>query len=195
MKRFMILMVFIVIAACGQEEQNKSDANQDEIMVKEVSSVAIKAGTPNNAKKIPSDAIALSIESKNGVPNNEICLGVSVANFSKILSTQYTISWDPAILSFSQVQNFKLPQMTKQNFGFNHLEKGQLPSVWIDNSLSGITLSDGTKIYDICFIPKAGATGKSSSVQFSEEPTPFESVNLQEQVLKIITEAGTINVQ
>ena len=53
--------------------------------------------------------ITLKIDSKEASSGEVVCLNVSGSNFRRILSTQYSIQWDPAVLSYSGLTNFKLP--------------------------------------------------------------------------------------
>jgi len=124
----------------------------------------------------------------------EVCVDVSVADFRNLLSMQYSLVWDPEVLSFENVQGFKLPNLGMNNFGANRTEEGILTFVWIDNTLQGVNLSDGTVIYQICFKVK-GKTGSGSEIKFSPEPTPFEVVNIKEEVLGINGVSGSVVVQ
>ena len=189
-----VVLISLILFSCGNEPKQSTEEQEKE--EPQVLSTANQAPPTKVIQPVvPVGSIGLSLESKTATEGNEICVGVFVSGFTNILSTQYTISWDPTILAYAQVRDFKLPQMTKQNFGEFHSEKGKLPNVWIDNSLTGVSLPDGTKIYEICWVPKSGSKGRSSSIQFTQEPTPFESVNLQEKVLEIIPTHGKIEVK
>ena len=61
--------------------------------------------------------ITLKIDSKEAASGEVVCLNVSGTNFRRILSTQYSIQWDAAVLTYTGLTNFKLPYMTKENFG------------------------------------------------------------------------------
>jgi hypothetical protein len=104
------------------------------------------------------------------------------------------LRWDPKVLEYTGVQNFKLPFLTKDNFGVMGIKKGFLTVVWIENNLSGATLADGSPLYQICFTVK-GKTGSSSSVSFSPTPTPFEAVNSKEQLAKVTVVNGSVTVK
>jgi len=42
---------------------------------------------------------------------------------------------------------------------------------WSDPNAVGVTLADGTTIFELCFIVR-GAVGASSSITFTDDPTP-----------------------
>lgn len=196
MKRFIFLLVILFGIGC-QSESNQgastTSTNDSGTVVATATQNQPKASTTD--PNAPVGSITLEAEKKTGSVGNEVCVGIMVSNFQKILSTQYTLKWDPTILNFAQVRGFNLPLMTTQNFGLVHKDKGLLPCVWIDNSLRGVNLTDGAKIYEICFIPKSGSLGKTSPIEFTETPTPFESVNLDERVLTIVPQSGSVTVQ
>ena len=141
-----------------------------------------------------SSAITLKAEKKTAAPGSKVCVNISADQFNKMLSTQYTLRWDPKVLEFSGVQNFKLPYLTKDNFGLIGIKKGFLTVVWIENSLQGATLAAGAPMYQVCFTVK-GKAGSSSNISFSTSPTPYEAVNSKEQLAKFSVVNGSVTVK
>jgi hypothetical protein len=137
--------------------------------------------------------LTLVAEHKVARSGQEVCVNISVADFNKLLSMQYSLVWDPEVLAFENVQGFNLPYLGENNFGLNRKDKGILTFVWIDNALKGISLADGTVIYQICFKVK-GQIGSGSEIKFSQQPTPFEVVDKSEQVLGLNGVAGSVVV-
>lgn len=123
----------------------------------------------------------------------EVCVNISVADFQNLLSMQYSLVWDPEVLSFEKVQGFNLPYLGENNFGLNRKDKGILTFVWIDNALQGVNLSDGTVIYQLCF-RVTGKAGAGTEIKFSPEPTPFEVVDKREQVIGLNGVSGSVVV-
>ena len=141
-----------------------------------------------------SNAITLKAEKKTAAPGSKVCVNISVDNFSKMLSTQYTLRWDPKVLEYTGVQGFKLPYLTKDNFGTVGIKKGFLTVVWIENNLKGADLANGAAMYQVCFTVK-GKTGSTSSIAFSPTPTPYEAVNSKEQLAKVSVVNGSVSVK
>jgi len=141
-----------------------------------------------------STPIILKVESKESLAGEVICLHITGTNFRRILSTQYSLQWDPSVLTFAGLTNFKLPFMNKENFGVQAVDKGVLTCMWIDNSLKGVNLVDDSPLYQICF-RVTGRSGASSAIKFTQKPTPFESVNLEERLVTINPVAGNIKVR
>ena len=141
-----------------------------------------------------SSAITLKAEKKTAAPGSKVCVNISVDNFSKMLATQYSLKWDPKVLEYTGVQGFKLPYLTKDNFGTVGIKKGFLTVVWIENNLKGADLANGAVMYQVCFTVK-GKAGSSSSIAFSPTPTPFEAVNSKEQLAKVSVVNGSVSVK
>ncbi|MEZ4935192.1 MAG: hypothetical protein R2788_24040 [Saprospiraceae bacterium] len=59
----------------------------------------------------------MQITSAKASKGSETCVSVKVSQFNDIVSMQYTMKWDPAILTFKEVKNFGLPGLEEANFG------------------------------------------------------------------------------
>lgn len=110
------------------------------------------------------------------VPNGQqVCLPVSVQNFNDILSTQYSINWNPAVLQYQSVTGLNLAGLTQNSFGTTTTANGQLALSWSDPNATGLTIPSGTNIFNVCF-NVVGSNGQSSSVSITSTPTPVEVV-------------------
>jgi len=123
-----------------------------------------------------------------------ICLDITVAGFQQLISMQYSVRWDKNVLEFKELKNFQLPSMDGNNFGTNNAQDGVLTALWIENSLKGIAIADGTSIYQICYKVK-GKSGQFSSANFVDKPTPFEAVNTRDEVVGIKGMDGKVTVK
>jgi hypothetical protein len=119
---------------------------------------------------------------------------VLVKDFNKLLSMQYTITWNKNVLTFKELKNFKLPYLDVNDFGTNHTLDGTLTIAWIDESLKGATLPDGSSAYQVCFVAK-GKTGESSYFKITDRPTSIEVVNLREKVIPLKKTPGKVTIQ
>ncbi|MCB0638331.1 MAG: hypothetical protein KDC54_16995, partial [Lewinella sp.] len=86
-------------------------------------------------------------------------VAVTARHLQDLVGLQYTHSWNPVELSFlevvgnndfpTSVANFnQQPAMTSQ---------GKLPFSWLDNTLAGVNLSDGTALYHLRFVKLTAA--------------------------------------
>jgi hypothetical protein len=138
--------------------------------------------------------IGISIDDVKVQKGEQLCLPVHLFNFRNMLSMQYTIKFDPEALQFVGVIDHQLPYMNTSNFGLHNAQKGEITVVWIDNSLQGVTKAEGDPAYTLCFRVKGG-TGTQTEITFSDKPTPFESVNVNEPVIPINTKKSTVKIQ
>jgi Cohesin domain len=123
-----------------------------------------------------------------------VCLDITVAGFQQLVSMQYSVRWDKNVLEFKELKNFQLPSMDGNNFGTNNAQDGVLTALWIENSLKGIAIADGTSIYQICYKVK-GKSGQFSSINFVDKPTPFEAVNTRDEIVGIKGMDGKVTVK
>ena len=218
MKKILLLGILFAFMACQsdsktesqqqaalelQQRQPNAPATQTQVSEKtaapQSSDTEIKEepkiGTREAYQPPQSDDVLLLSATSTTIKTGETgCIDVKAQRFNRLLSMQYTMAWDAKVLKFNSVKNFGLPYMSQQNFAGNRLLEGLLPFVWIDNQLKGTTLPDNTTIFTICF-DGIGKAGQSSAFEFVEKPTPFEVVNLQEEVQKLEASAGKITLE
>ena len=102
-----------------------------------------------------------------------ITVDVNVGDFSGVVSMQYSMNWNPAILQFEKVQGFKLKDLSTSNFGAEQAKDGNLLMAWYDSSVRGVTLNNGTVIYQVVFRVIGEDTSKSR-IRFSGKPLIIE---------------------
>lgn len=101
----------------------------------------------------------------------KICLDVTVEDFNEILSFQYSINYDSALLGRAYIQNFGLADLQESNF--NVVTPGIVRVGWDDSALQGVNIPDETVLYQICFESQANLPG-STDVVFSGLPLEQE---------------------
>jgi hypothetical protein len=138
--------------------------------------------------------LVLKAQGGKAPAGSQACVEVKVQGFVNLLSMQYTMAWDAEVLTYQGVGKPGLPGLSNQNFGAHRTAEGLLTFVWIDGSLRGVTLPDDSTIFSVCF-DVVGKAGAASPFRFIEQPTPFESVNLAEQLVEIKTVEGAVKVE
>ncbi len=195
MKLFAILVGLSLKLSCGNQDKTTQTQRSKQPLSTHYSQSKPTAPSPQNAAvSTITGSVTLAAEEVSMKAGTSGCLKITVADFSEILATQYTLQWDPQILQFQKLQNFNLPYLSPQNFGTPLTAQGKLTCVWLDDSLQGVSRSDGAVIYEICFKGLERARGKTSTIEFVEEPTPFEAVNAAEKVLPINPVHGAVKV-
>lgn len=121
----------------------------------------------------PSEAVQLIAGSASADPNASACLDISTANFTDVVSAQFTVRWDTAGLRFDSLLLGDLQGLTlSNNFNLNDAGNGFLRFAWFPASLEPVTLPDGASLFTLCFTtaPLPGI----SAVSISSVPTLIE---------------------
>lgn len=118
----------------------------------------------------------INIGAINTTVGSTICVPVTVNDFDAIASLQFSLAWDPAVLQFNEVTNFNLPDLNAASFNTTQTASGQTAMAWFDNTAQGVTLTDGTTLFELCFTV-LGADGTSSNITFTDTPTQREAAN------------------
>ncbi len=185
MRYFFFLLSGLLLFSCAGESGGSN---------RETPGVSSPAAQTPQTQGTTQPPLKLAGEFKNAASGQEVCLNVSVGNFSMLLSMQYSLKWDPKVLTFKEVKKFGLPYLGIDNFGAHRSKDGILTFVWIDQALKGTTVADGGVIYQVCFTA-TGKPGQSTYFRFTGDPTPIEVVNLAEQVIGLETADGGVEIR
>ena len=112
--------------------------------------------------------------------NDQVILDVSVRDFTDLLSVEYTLRWDPTVISFNAVNNFNLIDLDGADFdtsnaanGFITLmwAKGEDPNACADPNSEGVTINDDEVIFSLDFTA-VGVYGDFTQVFIDSDPVP-----------------------
>ena len=120
-----------------------------------------------------------SIEAENVTVSSmdtEVCVDFSTQNFTDIAGMQYTMQWDPNVLTYNRVET------TDSEFAssFAAADNDKLRYVWTHSNGTGLSQADGTVIYSVCFDIVADCDNTTddsivSDIAFIAEPSrPIE---------------------
>lgn len=148
------------------------------------------------ANQPPQSGQVLTLNAKGGEAKagGKVCVDVQVRDFNNLLSMQYTMAWDANLLAFTDIRNFGLPGLNGQNFGAHRTAEGLLTFVWIDGTLRGVTIPDNSTIFSVCFDVK-GQAGQAATFRFTDKPTAFESVDVNEELVRINPVEGKVAIR
>ncbi len=94
---------------------------------------------------------------------------VRVLEFDSVLSTQFVLKWDPAVLQFQEINGYGLPDMNSDKFGLTEAQdSGIVRFVWWHNG-GGVTRADSSAIFNLR-LKVIGTVPSSSTVEFTERP-------------------------
>ncbi|MEZ4954927.1 MAG: cohesin domain-containing protein [Saprospiraceae bacterium] len=191
-KTVMVIFMAIFFVQCNSDDPAREAAK--EAALKKENTAGSPAGKEAPAQPVEVGKLPMQITSAKASKGSETCVSVKVSQFNDIVSMQYTMKWDPAILTFKEVKNFGLPGLEEANFGTKAADKGILAYSWFDANVQGITKPDGTNLYDVCFEAK-GEAGNTSSVEFANAPVVIEITNSASQFLGIEGANGKVTVE
>lgn len=124
-------------------------------------------------------------------PGETVCMEVAINDFLDIVTLQFSINWDPAVLKYDGTQNYNLPDFSGGNVAGPEAplnDPGQATVLWFDQSTQGITLDNGTSIFEICFLV-VGDCDATTNVSFTSDPLPIEVSN-ETEVVTVSTVSG-----
>lgn len=139
--------------------------------------------------------VTINVPDVNANSGEQICLDFSLLDFEDIISMQYTIAWDPAVLEYVQVDGFNLPGISSDNFNLLPSQDA-LVFTWNDPfAQEGTTVADGTFYTQICF-NVVGDCNDVSTIQIQSIPTPVEITNADDpgQDIGFLNGEGTVTV-
>jgi hypothetical protein len=183
-------ILFVCLAASLLACQN----NNSEKVREQAAQKIAQAQSVLNAASASSEQLTLAIEGKNVEQGEQLCLSVTAEGFAGLISMQYSIRWDPKVLRFQNVANFQLPWLSEDNFGMHITDEGVVTFVWIDNDLKGVNVNDGDELYQLCF-EAVGESGQESTVTLGQDPTPFEVVTVEENIIPLKPRPGKVAVR
>ncbi len=134
------------------------------------------------------------IASQETAPNgSQVCVDFSVANFDCIVSAQFSIHFNQNIIQYQTTQNYGLPSLTSASFGPSGVSSGTLVFSWYDDTTEGVTVPDGTVIFQVCF-NVIGNTGQSSPITFNGIPSTIETIDCNDIELIPAFVSGSVTV-
>ena len=119
--------------------------------------------------------LAWAVDSVADTVGNTVIVPVKVSGFDQVVSMQGTLTFDPGIITYTEVSSFGLSGLGTADFGGN-TANGKLTFSWFDGGLGGQSLPDSTTVFAMSF-DLIGSMGTSSSITFGNDPVSLEFVD------------------
>lgn len=120
--------------------------------------------------KILPPTVGLTVPPISTPPNTNICVEIKVENFLNIGHIEMPITWDPLVIEYTGVNTTGLAGLTANNFKVD-IPAGKLElEEWDSPVPEGVTLPDGSTIFEICF-RVVGNLGTESPITFPQSAT------------------------
>ncbi|MCB9289073.1 MAG: hypothetical protein H6560_17320 [Lewinellaceae bacterium] len=175
-----------------------SDSNQEIVPFRGISGEVGFAPAPDSFDPASSDSLYVEIGSATASVGDVVCLPVRVYNFTDIVGAAFTINYDSAHLNFIEVTglNPNLPGFTAAfNIATpnNGLNAGFIILNYFEQSLSGVSLSDGSTLFTLCF-EVAGISGTSVGPNITYQWTGPSNFTISE-LFPQVTEPGVYTLR
>ena len=120
------------------------------------------------------------------------CIPVDAMNFVDLVSIQFSINWDSAVLQYDSITAIAIPESTINDFGMPN-PTGNIGYSWFDNTLFGVTLPDNTTVFEICFTV-VGDPNEFTQIEFTDDPVPIEVIQGEVTNIGLSSSGGVITV-
>jgi len=162
--------------ACGNIGFSNSPCEQ--VVMQE--NVGFDIGMNSNPGEIcinnPDEFIS-TIGSTGGAQGAIVCVDVTVENFQNLGEMEYSVTWNPTVLDFIELQNPNtLTNLNSSSFDESDVDNGNLTVDWSSPGNSGTTLTDGTTIYTLCYQITSTVEG-CAPISFSATPLAINVEN------------------
>ncbi|MEO0339226.1 MAG: cohesin domain-containing protein, partial [Bacteroidota bacterium] len=152
-------------------------------------------GKPSTISFLPADDITqptftISAGDATVAQGEEVCIPITVTNFEDLIGVGFKMTYDPSVLAYDRVRGFALPNLNRGSFdepGDGATPLGEIEINWLDFTLNGINVDDGTVIFEVCF--RALAETGSTALSFSEETI----LNSDNELVDFSSDAGIIS--
>jgi hypothetical protein len=139
------------------------------------------------------DPVIITLESLHAGPNTEITIPIIVTNFNNILTTQFSVNWDPEVLTYSGTSSYAISSINSGNFGTSQTSSGILTYSWDQPDSQAQTLPENSILFVIHFNTNQN-TGTSTSINISSSPTAIEITNDNFLTIPVVTNPGEVYI-
>ena len=154
------------------------------------------SGTIGKVKILQTDfkPVELNIGSYTGDANKDFCIDIKTSNMDSMLSTQYSMQWDPEFLKFKEIKNqYNFPGFVTASFNtLNAVTSGFLTAA-VETSTPPFSLPPQTVLYQVCFTPN-GLIG-CDLIKMTAIPTPVMAINQTTKDIGINATDGKICIE
>ena len=151
------------------------------------------SGTTGKVKILQTDfkPVELTIGSYTGSADKEFCINITVSNMDSMLSTQYSMQWDPEILKFKEFKNpYNFPSSITASFNTLNAVTSGFFTATVETSNFPFSLPPQTVLYQVCFTP-TGLIG-CDLIKITSIPTAVLAINQSQKDIGTNTTDGKI---
>ena len=138
------------------------------------------------------NAVTVQAGSANVLVGGSVCVPFTVSGFDNLSGLQFTIEYDPSVLTFTTAQNFNSNVSGLNNASFNEIAAGQLAFLWTD-LVGTSSVPDGEVLFEICF-DAIGTLGEMSDIEITDNPVDIEAGDASGQPVPVSTGDGVVTI-
>ncbi len=140
-------------------------------------------------------SVTFAVTSQSVDPGASVTVPVVVSSFVNVDTAQFTLTWDPTVLSYVSIGNFN-PALhgLSGDFGTNDTLTGvgNLTVAWDESSGGVDTLTDGATMFTVTFTA-IGAGGSTTAVSFAGTPTA-KAVTVNSVDATFVSSNGSVSI-
>lgn len=139
-------------------------------------------------------ALGTEIPDVTATPASTVCVPFYAENFNDIFSFQYSIHWDPTILSFASI-NYVNSDLNNIDLNFAAVSADALTAsfFYLSAGATSLTVPDGDALFEVCF-NVLGPVGSSSPITIDGDPTIIDVYNGSDVYLGFVPNAGSVTI-
>jgi len=134
-------------------------------------------------------ALTLTLADVQSMQGAQVCLPLTVTNFTDIKSMQFSVNYNAAILTFTGPQSFNATLPGWGAAAITNPSAGNLVINW--SNATGVTLPNGASLVQLCFNVVGNTT---TDVTITGTPTPISVTNGSNAAVTTTTNSGTITL-
>jgi hypothetical protein len=114
---------------------------------------------------------------QNTCGQTNFCIPIQANNFDNILGMQFSVNYDPVVLTFTGSTNFNPEMIGWTTASIGNPNPGNLTITWNDPFAYGVSIAADEPLAELCFDILAGGSEYATTLNYSSSPTPTEVVN------------------
>lgn len=140
------------------------------------------------------DPIIITFGSATANLGDNICVPVTLDNFTDMVSFSGSVTWDPTVIQYTGTQNYGLSGLASM-INDGPVASGRLGFSWSDvTPATPETLADGSTMMEICF-EVVGAGGSNTVISISDNPTiqsaGYQGPDPSQQVINVAIQSNS----
>ncbi|MTB51610.1 T9SS type A sorting domain-containing protein [Lewinella sp. W8] len=133
------------------------------------------------------------IEETSADLGEEVEVNVRALNLNMVVGVQFSVEWDPEVLSFLGVSNVAMEGSLMENFNQTQLDSGRIGYLEVDPALEPFDIQDSSILFTLRF-ESLVSVGTSTEITFAEAPLANRTTDAENEIIDTRLSAGTINI-